>query len=125
MSKTNDTGTETVWKDIFDLLVSKGFEVYSPGTKKGECTSEYIVVKNDGSTQHILASTDVDLYAVMCYVPQQQYSRLETLVLRVKQAMKELYPQVIPYGSQTPSYYDDNYKAHMISIEYKNYKKMF
>lgn len=125
METTNNTETTTVWETIFNHLVSKGFTVYSPGTKTGECTAEYVVVKNDGSTQHVKASTDVDLYSIMCYVPQQRYSKLEALVLRVKQAMKELYPQVIPYGSQTPSYYDDNYKAHMISVEYKNYKKMF
>ena len=67
---------------------------------------------------------DDDLYAVMCYVPKQAYSTLEPLVQKVKKAMKELEPMIMPYGSQTPSYYDDSYKAHMISIEYKNHKKI-
>ena len=44
--------------------------------------------------------------------------------LKVKRIMKELEPMIVPYGMQTPSYYDDGYKAHMISIEYANYKKM-
>ena len=60
----------------------------------------------------------------MCYVPKTQYSKLEPLVQRVKKAMKGLEPLIVPYGSQTPSYYDDGLKAHMISIEYVNYKKM-
>lgn len=112
------------WQDIFDHLSECGFNVYSPGTKVGECLREYIVIKNDGSSKHVSFSTDVDLYAVMCYVPKQAYSSLEPLVQRVKQAMKYLEPMIKPYGTQTPSFYDDEVKAHMVSIEYKNYKKL-
>lgn len=115
---------ESRWQDIFLHLKSQGFDVYSPGTKTGECTSEYLVVKNDGSSKHVSFSTDVDLYAVMCYVPKEKYSTLEPLVQMVKKSMKELEPMIKPYGSQTPSYYDDSVKAHMVSIEYKNYKKL-
>lgn len=115
---------ESRWQDIFLHLKEAGFDVYSPGTKVGECTEEYIVVKNDGSSKHPTVSSDNDLYAVMCYVPKENYSRLEPMVHEVKKAMKGLEPMILPYGSQTPSYYDDSYKAHMISIEYKNYKKI-
>lgn len=115
---------ESRWQDIFLHLKKEGFDVYSPGTKVGECTEEYIVVKNDGSSKHPTVSSDNDLYAVMCYVPKENYSRLEPMVQEVKKAMKGLEPMILPYGSQTPSYYDDSYKAHMISIEYKNYKKI-
>lgn len=115
---------ESRWQDIFLHLKNEGFDVYSPGTKIGECTSEYLVIKNDGSSKHVSFSTDVDLYAVMCYVPKEKYSALEPLVQMVKKSMKELEPMIKPYGSQTPSYYDDSVKAHMVSIEYKNYKKL-
>lgn len=115
---------ESRWQDIFLHLQSEGFDVYSPGMKTGECTSPYLVVKNDGSSKHIAFSTDVDLYAVLCYVPKEKYSSLEPLVQRVKKSMRGLEPMIKPYGSQTPSYYDDSLKAHMISIEYKNYKKL-
>lgn len=115
---------ESRWQDIFLHLKNQGFDVYSPGTKTGECTSEYLVVKNDGSSKHVSFSTDVDLYAIMCYVPKEKYSALEPLVQMVKKSMKELEPMIKPYGSQTPSYYDDSVKAHMVSIEYKNYKKL-
>ena len=114
----------SIWQDIFMHLKSSGFSVYSPGIKTGECTSEYLVIKNDGSSRHSSFSTDVDLYSIMCYVPKQKYSELEPLVQRVKKAMKELDPLLKPYGTQTPSYYDDSMKAHMVSIEYKNYKKI-
>lgn len=98
--------------------------MYSPGTKTGECTSEYLVVKNDGSSRHAGISTDDDFYGILCYVPKQEYSSLEPLIQRVKRAMKGLEPMILPAGSQTPSYYDDDFKAHMVSIQYKNYKKM-
>lgn len=112
------------WQDIFLHLENAGFEVYPPGTKVGDCTSEYIVVKNDGSARHTGISTDDDFYAVMCYVPKNKYSALEPMVQKVKREMKGLEPMIVPYGSQTPSYYDDSFKAHMVSIEYVNYKKM-
>lgn len=115
---------ESRWQDIFSHLKNQGYDVYSPGVKVGECTSEYLVVKNDGSSRHSSFSTNVDLYAVLCYVPKDRYSSLEVLVQNVKNSMKELEPMILPYGSQTPSYYDDSLKAHMVSIEYKNYKKL-
>lgn len=114
----------TVWRDIHTHLKNAGYDVYSPGTKLGECTSEYLVVKNNGSTRHSQYSTDQDFYSVMCYVPKQKYSDLEALVQRVKATMKDLMPMVRPYGTQSASYYDDTYKAHMVSIEYVNYKKI-
>lgn len=124
MIDKNFTYLGSRWQDIFKHLTSSGFDVYSPGMKVGECTKEYVVVKNDGSSRLASFSTDDDLYAVMCYVPKQSYSKLEPMVQRVKKAMKELEPMILPYGSQTPSFYDDSYKAHMISIEYKNHKKL-
>lgn len=123
-----DTSTfqykDSRWQDIYMHLKKSGFDVYPPGIKVGECTSEYVVVKNDGSTKHPNFSTDTDLYSVMCYVPKQAYSSLEVLVQNVKKAMKEIEPLIRPYGMQTPSFYDDGVKAHMISIEYLNYKKL-
>ena len=112
------------WQDIFLHLRSEGFDIYSPGIKVGECTEEYVVIKNDGSSRYIGISTDVDLYSIMCYVPKQSYSSLEPMVRRIKTSMKKIEPMILPYGMQTPSFYDDALKAHMVSIEYKNYKKM-
>lgn len=124
MIDANYKYAESRWQDIFKHLKKLGFDVYSPGMKVGECTKEYIVIRYDGSSKLANFSTDDDLYAVMCYVPKQAYSKLEPMVQKVKKAMKELEPMIKPCGSQTPSYYDDSYKAHMISIEYKNHKKI-
>lgn len=114
---------ESRWQDIYLHLKRKGFEVYFPEQKTGDCTSPYLVVKNDGSYNHVNFSTDRDMYAIYCYVPKLRYSELEPLVQKVKAAMRELYPMIQSYGQQLPSYYDDTVKAHYIGIEYENYKK--
>lgn len=111
------------WQDIYKCL-AEVFDTYPPGVKVGECTGAYVVVKHAGSSKHLSFSTDIDLYDVMVYVPKQSYSTLEPLVQQVKKQMKGLEPMILPYGMQTPSYYDDKVKAHTISITYKNYKKL-
>lgn len=112
-----------MWEKIFKKLQEKGFEVYPPATKKGECTKPYVVVKNNGLSRHTSISSNMEYYDVLCYVPQNKYSTLETYKNSVKKALKELYPMIKEGGTETPSYYDDKYKAHMISVLYVNYKK--
>lgn len=114
---------ESRWQDLYSHLKQEGFDVYSPGTKVGECTEPYIVVKNDGVTKHPNFSTDVNLYAVMCYVPKEAYSTLEPFVRSVKESLKKIRPLFKEYGQETGSYYDDDVKAHMCSVEYQNHTK--
>lgn len=111
------------WKDINNHLKSKlkDIEVYSPGIKTGDCLKPYVVIRADGLSQHGETSSNDRFYSVMCYVPRQNYSLLEDLVHDVKEAMKELEPMIKSNNYESPSYYDDAIKAHMISIGYKNY----
>ena len=113
------------WRDIYKHLKSKGYDVYAPGQKVGDCTSKYIVVKNDGTAKVAGTSSEQEYYSVMCYVPLAEYSELETFKQKVKEDMKELHPMVSAVGEETPSYTDTNNKSHMISVEYRNYKKSF
>ncbi|MDE7424983.1 MAG: hypothetical protein K2N51_15050 [Lachnospiraceae bacterium] len=115
---------ESRWQDIYMHLKNKGYIVYAPGTKTGDCTEPYVVVKNDGGYRHVNFSSNRDMYAIMCYVPKGQYSKLEPMVQNIIKDMKELEPMIQNYGQQLPSYYDDTYKAHYITIEYENYKKI-
>lgn len=112
-----------MWEKIFKKLKEKGVEVYSPSTKSGECTKPYVVVKISGLNSHAVISSNLEYYDVMCYVPKDQYSTLEGYKSKVKKVLKELYPMVKEASSETPSYYDDTYKAHMVSIMYVSYKK--
>lgn len=112
------------WQDLYVHLKNKGYEVYAPAQKVGECTSPYLVIKNDGSYRHVNFSTDRTQYVIYCYVPKLKYSELEPLVQKVKQDMTELYPMFQLYGQELASFYDDEVKAHYIAIEYENYKKV-
>lgn len=111
------------WEDIFNQLKRSGFDVYSPGIKVGDCINPYVVVAIGSSTEHTSFSSSVDLYYIMCYVPKQEYSKLEPFVRSVEKSMAELEPMILPYGQMQSSFYDDTIKAHMVSITYKNYKK--
>lgn len=122
-TKTFEAGGSR-WEDIFDQLKASGFDVYSPGIKTGDCITPYVVVAISSSSEHSSFSTNVDLYSVMCYVPKQSYSKLESYVHSVEESIAELEPMILPYGQRQPSYYDDSVKAHMVSITYKNYKKI-
>lgn len=112
------------WQDLYAHLKKFDFDVYSPGVKLGECEAPYLVIKQDGSSFQTFASTYVDLYTIMVFVPKEKYSLLDAEIQRVKRVMKFIEPLFYPTGAQTPSYYDDSIKAHMASITYKNYKKL-
>jgi len=114
--------SESRWQDIMEHLKSHNFDVYAPGVKIEECKSPYVVVKHEGATKKPGISTVVETYSVMVYVPR--YSLLETEVQRLKAAMKLLAPMVTANGYQTGSFYDDGFKAYMVSVEYQNYKKL-
>lgn len=114
----------TVWEQAFDFLDSEGFDVYSPGTHEGDCTSPYLVVQRSGSNRHMSFSTDIDYYDVLVYVPKLQYSKVDRIVGEVKAAMTALEPMILPAGSEQPVVYNDDVKAHMTSVMYKNYKYM-
>lgn len=111
-------------QDIYLHLKKKGFEVYFPTQKIGECLSPYVVIKDATTSQYLNYSSTVTYYDIMCYVPKDRFSTLEPFVESVKEAMKELNPMIRPTYSQTQSYYDDSVKGYMISIQYKNYRKI-
>lgn len=110
-------------KQIRDILEENGTDVYFPSQHKGECIKEYIVIKNDGSTDEYTVSAERPLYTIMCYVPENEYSRLETLVFETKQKMKKMFPIVMYAGNETASYYDEDIKGHMISFQYQGCRK--
>lgn len=111
------------WQDIFLHLKEKGIDAYSPSTKIGECQEPYVVILDDGEIEVLGFSSTQHFYTVLCYVPQNGYSNLEPYVLKVESAMKELQPMIMPSRMKTTSYYDDYIKAHMVSIQYHNYRK--
>lgn len=115
---------KTRFMDIYKHLSDNGIDVYSPAQKEGECTSSYVVVKDAGTTKYTNLSSTQTLYDLMCYVPKQRFTELEQFVAQVKTVMKGLYPMIVPTYFETASFYDDSVKAHMISIQYRNSRKI-
>lgn len=112
------------WGDIYKHLKSQGVDVYSPAQHEGECISPYVVVKMLSNNQVGRFSSSQAQYDVLIYIPKNQYSQLEDYVQKIKDLMKGLYPMIVPLGSQTPSYYDDIVKGHMVSVQYRNNQKL-
>lgn len=115
---------DTRWMDIYKCLQRHGFDVYSPAQKEGECTKPYVVVKNDGGYKHLTKSSFRQQYSIIVCVPKKEYSKLDSMVMAVKQSMKDLYPMMRDYGQIQPSAYDDVLKAHQQAIEYECYIKL-
>lgn len=115
---------KTRFMDIYKHLSANGVETYSPGQKKGECTEPYVVVKDAGTTQIPGFSSTQTLYDVMCYVPKNRFTLLEQYVEQVEAVMKQLKPMIMPTYFKTPSFFDDTVQAYMISIQYRNSKKI-
>ena len=112
---------KTVWELISETLQRNDIEVYPPATKHGECKKEYVVVKGDGSSQIGGLSSEVHYYTFMLYVPKNKYNQLEKFKQVVKGIVAtDLNPMLMPTGQETPDFYDDTVKAHMVSITYRN-----
>lgn len=111
----------SIWKTIFKGLEEKGIDVYPPGTKQGECKNRYVVVKQNGKAQAGSFSSEFVYYLFLLYVPRNQYSEMEEYEEQVKAVLdNELYPMLMPTNSTIPDYYDDEIKAHMRSLVYRN-----
>lgn len=110
--------------DIYKHLSNNGIEVYSPAQKKGECTSPYVVLKDAGTIKIAGLSSTQTIYDVMCYVPKDRFTILEKYVHQVKQIMNKLQPMIMPLFIETASFYDDSVEAHMISVQYRNNRKI-
>lgn len=82
------------------------------------------MIKSYGAIQELVVSSERPVYLIMCYVPRNCYSRLESFVRETKQILKGLFPLVRYNGNETPSFYDDEIKGHMVSFEYVGCRKI-
>lgn len=113
-------------KDLYKYLKVEGYDVYFPEQHVGECLKPYLVLKYSGSVPAQGVSSRADLYDIFIYVPRDKYSLLDEMVQSVVKAMVGLKPLFFKYNDQqTASIYDDDVKAHCVSIEYANYKKNY
>lgn len=109
--------------DIYKHLKSKGFEVYFPTQKVGECKSPYVVVRDAGTNPLQNFSSTITVYGVLCYVPKDRYSQLRVYTDEIKKSMLELRPMIEPLHTETPPFFDDTVDAHMTEVQYKNVRR--
>ena len=69
-------------------------------------------------------SKDLEPDTGFVYVPENEYTKLETNVFAIKQELKKLYPRIMYAGNETESFYDEQIKAHMISFQYYGIRKL-
>lgn len=112
------------WKKIYKQLTADGIDVYAPAQHQGECITPYVVVKAKTVSGISGYSSVQAYYDLMCYIPKDQYSTLEDFVAEVKESMKKLFPEVVYDKFETESYYDESVKGHMVSIQYRNNRKL-
>lgn len=113
-------------KDLYRYLKAEGYDVYFPEQHVGECSKPYIVLKYSGSVTVQGISSRADLYDIFIYVPRDKYSLLDEMVQSIVKVMAGLKPLFFKHNDQqTASIYDDDIKAHCVSVEYVNYKKNY
>lgn len=109
---------------IFKTLKDNGIDVHMPAIKEDICRKPYVILKYAGSSKVAGLSTIQDWYTIMCYVPEDRYTDLNKYVKKVEDIMHTLQPEIVSTNQKTPSFYDQTVKAHMVSVQYRNYKKI-
>lgn len=111
-------------QDIYMHLKTVGkFDVYFPAQHKGECTSNYVVVKTGATAQvNTYTSTQTE-YNIYCYVPHDIPSQMDVFFEEVKECMKKMFPMIKSTYVETETVYDDTIKAYMRVARYVNYRK--
>ena len=117
--------TDQRYKDILISLSNAGFDVYTPGMHNGECKKPYIVVLNAGTDEIYGISSTQTIYEILLYVPVNNRTYLDEFADNVKNVMRrDLWPMILPVNSELADYVDDEKKAHMRVLQYKNYRQI-
>lgn len=117
--------TDQRYKDILISLSNAGFDVYTPGMHNGECKKPYIVVLNAGTDEIYGISSTQTIYEILLYVPAKNRTYLDEFADNVKNVMRrDLWPMILPVNSELADYVDDEKKAHMRVLQYKNYRQI-
>lgn len=113
---------ESVWQIVADILKKYGsLDVFPPAMHKGECTTPYIVLAEDGQSNIVGYTAMYRYFRVMIYVPRDEYSKLDAYESEVRKVMQEnVFPLLLPVGTAESDYYDANYDAHLRALLYRN-----
>lgn len=114
---------QQIWQMIVKYLKDNGIDAYAPGTHKEKCTSPYVVVKTTTTTRYLQYSTRIMYIDMMCY--GRTMSETNELVDKVTETLKGMSPIIKPTQDYSIPFYDDDVKAWLISVTYRNYAKYY
>lgn len=114
---------ENKLKIIRDKLVSANIETYWPGQKQGECKKRYVVVRYAGSIDSVNISSSQQIIDILCYLPSDVYSQVESFPKEIEAILDELYPLLRPTNTKTAPFYNDSTKSYMVSLQFIYYTK--
>lgn len=103
---------------IADTLTDKGYDVYSLGKHKGECTKPFILVKETipGVTSHrSLNSQVVDIYI---FYPLGRYTQVMPFISRLEEDMKDI-KVLEPIHDSNPIIIDEEKVAYTTRLSYQ------
>lgn len=113
-----------MWKVIYNKLKEKGLNPYPPGKHRGECEEKYCVIRENNQVPYYYSNkVGYKLIDIVLFVPLNSYIEVETYMLEIREAMKELI-FLRKTGNETPIIVDDSKKAYTTSIEYQIIKKL-
>lgn len=121
MTDYNKDDSKPLIELLIDVLKKHDIDATLPVTKKGVCVHPYVVIKKSGSSQIGNFSSEYQYYDFICYAPILMYGEVVKLKEKVKKILsEEFYPRLMPVGQETADYYDEDLKAHMSSVMYRN-----
>ena len=109
-------------KKLFDFLFDNDIDVYFPGQHKGECTSNYVVIK-ENTTSSLNGITGSGLIDLLFFVPESDYLECANYRKKVKEIL-ENFKDIEFTGNETGPVTDDSVKAYTFSLMYKKYKRI-
>ena len=105
--------------ELFDFLYENDIEVYFVGQKKGECTSNYAVVRDAGTLGEGNNKIGSQLIDIILF--SKQVTDLISFKNKIKELMKG-FKTVRYIGEETPIIPESDFKAFSCSIVYQNQK---
>lgn len=109
-------------EDIMDFLISQGYSVFATGAHKGQVSSPYIVVKPTRANRYLQYSSVIQYYDILIY--GRTLTETNKLANEVDKKMEQLRPMIVCTYNRQEAFYDDDVKGYMISMEYRNMKKI-
>ncbi len=113
-----------MWQAIFTHLTNKGLSPHAPGQHKGECKSNFCIVREGTCIPSFLTNKlGQQIIDIILFVPVNSYIAMAPYAKDIREALQEL-KYLRKTGTETPIIPDDEKKAYTMSIEYVIQKKL-